>query len=56
MSYEIKNAWEAFNWLVQPGIQTSAFGDETTKEAVNCLLLHMVYLYEKYEKKRKVDK
>lgn len=53
MSYEIKNASDAVKWLIQPGIQASAFGDETTKEAVNYLIRYVVRLY---YAKRKVDK
>lgn len=53
MSYEVKNAGDAVKWLIQPGIQASAFGDETTKEAVNYLIRYVVRLY---YATRKVDK
>lgn len=45
MSYEIKNAGDAVRWLTQPGIQVSAFGDDTTREAVNYLIKYVLKLY-----------
>lgn len=53
MSKDIRNAGDAVRWLMQPGIQASAFGDDTTREAVNCLIKYVFRLYKAQRKAHK---
>ena len=53
MRKDIRNAGDAVRWLMQPGIQASAFGDDTTREAMNCLIKYVFRLYKAQRKAHK---